>query len=134
MIALEAGTILEARHRYRLVRRLGHGSFGSVYQAECLDSGSASSEDAPPRDVAIKVLGATDDPDALTTMKRELAALRRIRHPRIPELYDDSLDGEVAFVVMAYYPAGSLADAWPMIGRLDVDQTWSRGTRIWLRE
>ncbi len=124
MIALDAGTILEAQYRYRLVRRLGHGSFGSVYQAQCLDNDGPGEDERPPRDVAIKVLGSTEQPEALTTMKRELAAMRRIRHSRIPTLYDYSLEGEVAFVVMAYYPAGSLADAWPLIGRLDVDQTW----------
>ncbi len=124
MIALDAGTILNARHRYRLIRRLGHGSFGSVYQAQCLDGDGSGRGDAPPRDVAIKVLGSTDHPEATTTMKRELAALRRIQHPRIPTLYDWSLEGDFAFVVMAYYPAGSLADAWPSIGHLDIDQTW----------
>jgi len=124
MMALETGTILQARYRYRLVRRLGHGGFGSVYQAHCLDREAGGREDTPPQEVAIKVLGSSRHADAMTTMKRELAALRRVRHSRIPALYDGSLEGEVAFVVMAYYPAGSLADARPWIGRLDVDQTW----------
>ncbi len=123
MIPLEPGTILEASQSYRLIRRLGHGSFGSVYQGERLDP-CHSAGDVPARDVAIKVLGSTDSPETVVAMKRELAALRRIEHPRIPSLYDYSLDGPVAFAVMEYFPAGSLADAWPLIGRLDVDQTW----------
>ncbi len=120
---IDVGTTLNAKYRYQLVRRLGKGSFGSVFQAECLDAIEALAE-APPRDVAIKVLGSTEDPNALSALKRELAALRRIRHPRIPVLYDFCLDGPVAFAVLEYFPGGSLSDAWSSIGRLDVDQTW----------
>jgi len=57
-------------------------------------------------------------------MKRELAALLAIHHDRIPKLYDWTLDGEQAFVTMQYFPAGSLADARPFMGRFDETQTW----------
>ncbi|MBW2294618.1 MAG: protein kinase [Deltaproteobacteria bacterium] len=122
-IDLEAGTVLQAKHRYRLIRRLGIGSFGSVYHGECLDACDGQMS-GPPPDVAIKVLGSTDRLKALNALKRELAALRRVGHPRIPTLHDFCLDGPVAFAVMEYFPAGSLADNWSFLGRLDVDQTW----------
>lgn len=117
----EPGTIVTARYRYRLIRRLGNGSFGSVFQAECLDR---SDNAAPSGDVAIKVLGSSDEPEVVSALKRELAALRLINHSQIPRLYDWSLDGQIAFAVMEYFPAGSLADVRSFIGRLDVDQTW----------
>jgi serine/threonine protein kinase len=118
------GNVLEARYRYRLVRRLGKGGFGSVFLADSIDA-SPLDPDAPPPQVAIKVIGTTTDLQARSSIKRELAALLAIRHDRIPKLYDWRLDGEHAFVAMQYYPAGSLADAWPFIGRFDEEQTCS---------
>lgn len=123
MLDLEPGTILEANFRYRLIRRLGNGSFGSVYHGECLDNQEHPTS-GPPPDVAIKVLGLTDHPRALGALKRELAALRRLEHPRIPTLFDFCLEGPVAFAVLEYFSVGSLADNWSFLGRLDVDQTW----------
>ncbi|MFT5444019.1 MAG: serine/threonine protein kinase, partial [Myxococcota bacterium] len=123
MLLLEPGTLLRGKHRYRLIRRLGNGSFGSVYLGECLDTHEGLSEEIP-REVAIKVLGANDDPAATTALKRELAALSRINDPRIPTLYDYCLEGPVSFAALEYFPSGSLADAWAFFGRLDVDQTW----------
>jgi serine/threonine protein kinase len=122
----ELGEVLESRGRYRLVRRLGRGGFGNVFLARCLDRrpDSALGPDPPPEQVAVKVLDTSSDPQALGSLKRELAALLTVRHDRIPALYDWRLDAEVAFVVMDYFPAGSLADALPFIGRLDEEQTF----------
>jgi serine/threonine protein kinase len=119
----EVGSIVEARYRYELVRRLGTGAFGSVFLGRCVD---VDPEDpyAPPDTVAVKILGAADDAQALTSIKRELSALRLIKHARIPKLFDWTLNGPLMFVVLEYYPAGSLADTRSFTGRLDVDQTW----------
>jgi serine/threonine protein kinase len=118
----EVGDILEARHRYRLVRRLGRGGFGSVFLADSLDS--QDRDDGPPPQVAVKVIGSTRNQHARSSLKRELAALLAIEHDRIPKLYDWSLDGNQAFVALEYFSAGSLADARPFMGRFDETQTW----------
>lgn len=118
----EIGDILEARYRYRLVQRLGHGGFGSVFLADSLDV--RDPDQGPPPQVAIKVIGSTGNEHARSSLKRELAALLAIEHDRIPTLYDWALDGERAFVALQYFPAGSLADARPFIGRFDEAQTW----------
>ena len=116
------GDVLQARHRYRLIRRLGQGGFGSVFLADSLDSDGASG--SPPPQVAIKVIGSTQNQNARSSLKRELAALLAIEHDRIPKLYDWSLEGDQAFVALQYFPAGSLADARPFMGRFDEPQTW----------
>jgi serine/threonine protein kinase len=122
-LVLGAGEELRGRFRYRIVRRLGRGGFGSVFEAVCLDAAEGV-PGAPPQQVAVKVLGRTGDAYALGSLKRELAALLAIQHDRIPTLYDWSLDGDLAFVVLQFFPGGSLADNWAFIGRLDEDQTF----------
>jgi serine/threonine protein kinase len=122
-IGPQPGDVVEARHRYRLEHRLGKGGFGSVFLACRLD-GPSSAAEAPPREVAVKVLGPATGEHARTTLKRELGALLSIEHPGIPRLYDWNVDSEPAFAVLEYFPAGSLSDVWPLIGRFDEEQTW----------
>ncbi len=117
-----AGDVLSGRYRYRLIRRLGKGGFGSVFLAETLETRNDS--ESPPSQVAVKVIGSARDPQARTSLKRELAALLSIRHDRIPKLYDWSLEGDQAFVTLQYFPAGSLADARPFLGPFNEEQTW----------
>ncbi|MCG8589360.1 MAG: serine/threonine-protein kinase [Proteobacteria bacterium] len=113
---------MTGRYRFQVLKQLGQGGFGSVYLARCLDAGAQ--QKAPPEHVAVKVLGEAKDPRALTSLKRELAALLAIEHDRIPRLYDWNLEGGHAFVALHYYPAGSLADRWAFLGRMDEDQVW----------
>jgi serine/threonine protein kinase len=120
----QPGDELQARFRYRVLRRLGRGGFGSVFLARCLDGTDSAVDDTPPKLVALKVMARPDDPQARSSLKRELAALLAVRHDRIPKLYDWNIDGETAFAAIQYFPAGSLADAWPFLGRLTSEQTW----------
>lgn len=120
----QPGDELQARFRYRVLRRLGRGGFGSVFLARCLDGEAKDAIDAPPKLVALKVMARPDDPQARNSLKRELAALLAVHHDRIPKLYDWNIDGDTCFAAIQYFPAGSLADAWPFLGRLTPDQTW----------
>jgi hypothetical protein len=103
------GTELRARFRYRLIKRLGRGSFGSVFFARCLDA-DARRDDSPPQKVAVKILGSTKGA-AVDLLRRELAAMIALEDDRIPRVYDWRLDGDHAFVVMQYYAEGSLREA-----------------------
>jgi len=124
LCAPQPGDELRGRYRYQVLRRLGRGGFGSVFLARCLDGAEAGDPDGPPKLVALKVMARPDDPKARNSLKRELAALLAVDHDRIPKLYDWSIDGETCFAAIQYYPAGSLADARPFLGRLSVEQTW----------
>jgi tetratricopeptide (TPR) repeat protein len=66
--------------RYRLIRLLGEGGMGAVYEAE---------QEEPRRTVALKVikLGLTS-PDRLRRFRRESQALARLQHPGIAQIYE----------------------------------------------
>ena len=116
------GSELRAKFRYRLIKRLGRGSFGSVFFARCLDH-DPRRDDSPPARVAIKILGAARK-NAPEMMRRELAAMLATNHDRIPRVYDWSLEDGCAYVVMQYFPAGSLRDLIPVEGPVAEETVW----------
>src|SRR5262249_3228131 len=71
---------LPALGRYRVVRVLGEGGMGTVYEAE---------QDNPRRTVALKVIraGLTSD-SLLKRFDREAQILGRLRHPGIAHVYE----------------------------------------------
>ena len=116
------GTELRSRFRYRLIKRLGRGSFGSVFFARCLDH-DPRRDDSPPDRVAIKILGSSRK-NATEMLRRELAAMLATRDRRIPRVYDWSLEEGCAYVVMQHFPAGSLRDLMPMEGHVAEETVW----------
>lgn len=106
------GERLQGTYTYVIGKRLGKGGFGSVYQGTC--------QDGLPKTVAIKIMDKDADRGRL---KRELSALLAVRHPRIPEVYDWSVDGTWPFVAMRYYPLGNLRHAIRDFGAFDEDRT-----------
>lgn len=66
--------------RYRIVRLLGEGGMGAVYEAE---------QEEPRRRVAIKVIRAgLATPERLRRFKHESQALGRLQHPGIAQIYE----------------------------------------------
>jgi hypothetical protein len=114
------GTQLEGRHHFRLMKRLGRGRFGSVFLARCLDAGAAPGE--PPERVAVKVFPCRRR--EVHALRRELAALLAIQHPRVPRLHDWSTQGRHAFVAMDLFEQGSLARRIAPDARPDEDDVW----------
>jgi tetratricopeptide (TPR) repeat protein len=66
--------------RYRIVRLIGTGGMGTVYEA---------AQVTPERTVALKVMvPGTLSPDAVHRFEREAALLARLRHPGIAQVFD----------------------------------------------
>lgn len=107
------GRLLDGR--YRLVRRLGAGGRGVVYEARHEEMG---------RSVAIKLLGAELDRagQALERFRREGRAAGRLLHPNVVVVHDFCLSGEEAYLVMELCEGGSLADELSRDGKLAFDR------------
>ncbi|MBI5489729.1 MAG: protein kinase [Deltaproteobacteria bacterium] len=91
---------------YRLRRLVGAGGMGSVYEAERLVTREC---------FAVKVISGhlASDPDGVLRFRREVKALRDIRHPNVVEIFDWYLpprgDARRPFIVMELLPGETLA-------------------------
>ncbi len=88
---------------YTIVRRLGAGAMGEVYQARHRHMG---------RDVAIKLLRTelTEESDVVARFFTEARATAAVRHPGIVEIFDCDLHRSGrAFIVMEYLAGEDLA-------------------------
>jgi len=80
----------EGTERYRIVRQLGEGGMGVVYEAEDGERGER---------VALKTFK-DRDPDRLLRLKNEFRALSEISHVNVVELYDLVVDADRTFFTM----------------------------------
>jgi tetratricopeptide (TPR) repeat protein len=68
--------------RYRIIRLVGEGGMGTVYEAE---------QEEPRRTVALKVIKlGLATPDRLRRFRQESHALARLQHPGIAQIYESS--------------------------------------------
>jgi tRNA A-37 threonylcarbamoyl transferase component Bud32 len=89
--------------RYRLVRQLGVGGMGEVWEADDTVLG---------RRVAVKVLVPELAGDARATRRfvREARATAQLTHPNVTRVYDFGRDGGVPYLVMELLEGDTLAD------------------------
>ncbi len=91
--------------RYRILRLLGEGGMGAVYEAE---------QDQPRRLVALKVIRAAwASPDLLRRFGQESQALGRLQHPGIAQIYESG-SAETEFGVQPFF-AMELIHGRPLI-------------------
>ncbi len=87
---------------YRLLGRIGEGGMGVVYLARGPDG----------HDVALKLLRpyVVGDDESRQRLAREVTSLRRVRSPRVAEVYDADPWGDTPYVVTRYVAGPSLHD------------------------
>ncbi|MBX3467210.1 MAG: serine/threonine protein kinase [Planctomycetes bacterium] len=88
---------------YRVVRLLGEGAMGKVYEAV---------QESLQRRVALKVLpdDFAQDPDAVTRFEREARAAAALVHPSIVPIYQFGCEGRTWFYAMEFVAGRSLRD------------------------
>ncbi|MBL8601134.1 MAG: serine/threonine protein kinase [Myxococcales bacterium] len=98
--------------RYRVVRRVGEGAMGSVFEAEHLDLG---------RRVALKVLRPEHvvSEESVRRFLREGRATSQLKHPNAVETYDVGFDNHSGWLVMEFLDGETLAQRLEREKRLD---------------
>jgi len=94
---------------YRLIRSLGEGNFSEVYLGEHIYSHTP---------VAIKLFHGPLIGEEAEEFLIRTAELSRLCHPHIVPILDFGIKDQIAFLVMAYIPHGTLRQRYP------------RGTRV----
>jgi serine/threonine protein kinase len=116
--SLAPGAILQ--NTYRIVRRVGGGGMGEVYEAR---------HDRLSGRYAVKVLGAdmAGHPEALLRFRREAQVTSSLQHPGIVQVIDfnETSDG-VPYLVMEYLDGGDLAEVIARAAPLPVRRVASR--------
>lgn len=101
--------------RYQLVREIGAGGMGRVFQAVDTETGRA---------VAAKVMNlhSENNLEALIRFHQEGALLSRLKHPNIVEVYGTFLEGETSSIIMELLEGSSL---WQILSveRLSLGRT-----------
>lgn len=94
------GTVLA--ERFRLVKLLGNGSYGSVFLADDMHLHCQ---------VALKILRADllQAPDATDKVRQEILVARTISHPNVIRVHDFYLSAEHAFFTMDYIDGCTMA-------------------------
>jgi serine/threonine protein kinase len=88
------------QNRYRVIRRLGHGGMGAVYEA--IDRRVSSV-------VALKETFAETDEER-RAFEREAKLLANLEHPAFPRVMDHFFEGEGQYLVMQLVPGNDLAE------------------------
>ena len=110
---LSAGSVIDD---FRIVREIGRGGMGVVYEAEQLSLG---------RRVALKVLppGLLAGKNTIDRFRREASAVARLSHPRIVAVHGLNQAGAIAYLAMEYIDGLDLAE---IIDRLRTARTHGR--------
>jgi CheY-like chemotaxis protein/tRNA A-37 threonylcarbamoyl transferase component Bud32 len=110
---IEPGDVID--DRYRVIRQIGRGGMGTVYQVEHKGLGKV---------VALKALRPLEEEAhlAITRFEREIAALTRIRHPNVICIHDAGLWRRIRYFTMDYVSGGTLHDRFRESPKFEVGE------------
>ncbi|MEQ1904310.1 MAG: protein kinase [Pirellulaceae bacterium] len=103
-------------HGYQIIREIGRGGMGRVYEAKELESG---------RHVALKVLTselAHQEPEMLERFIQEGRLAAKISHPRSVFVYQAGFQDQRPFIAMELMPGRTLQDELKAVGKLSVQR------------
>ncbi len=116
----EASTVVETNgegkpRRYRLIKKIGQGGMGIVYQAE---------DSVLNRVVAYKVLppSVKEQPKVLSSFLREARIAASLSHPNIVAVYDAGHESGDLYIVMEYVDGISLKERLQQVAPLPHDE------------
>jgi hypothetical protein len=111
---LEAGTVVE--NRYRVIKELGSGGMGTVYEVERVTDG---------KHFALKALAGGGDAQARARFAREAQIVANVNHPNVVSIVDvDVAKSGFIFLVMELVESGTtLSD----VRRRNRDVPWTLG-------
>ncbi|MCS6885096.1 MAG: serine/threonine-protein kinase [Acidobacteriota bacterium] len=100
--------------KYKIVRKLGQGGMGQVYQGEHL---------LLERQVAVKFLKSELEVDERVAARfmREAKTAAKLEHPHAVTIYDYGIQDELAYIVMEYISGKSLREWLSRHGRCDLE-------------
>jgi serine/threonine protein kinase len=109
--------------RYRLMRRIGAGGMGTVWEAE---------DRVLRRRVAVKILAESlcGNAGIAARFEREAQAAGRLTHPNIAQVFDYGEDDGCPYIVLELVPGSTLRQILDARGRLPGDEVAAVGTQI----
>lgn len=110
--------------KYKIIREVGRGATATVYLAE---------NPFYPQPVALKYISFKDrakdeakwNRRLLKLLRAEEAAAQKLDHPNIIKIYEVVIEADEAYIVMEYFPGGSLEDYCTFEKMLPVHRTTS---------
>ena len=97
---------------YRLIRRVGTGGMGMVYEAE---------QESPRRRVALKMLrGGAVNASSLRRFAQEIEVLAQMRHPGIAQIFDAGSHEGMPYFAMEYFEEAAPLTSYAKDGAVSV--------------
>lgn len=108
---------------YEIERKIGAGGMGTVYLGRHVETGLVA---------AVKVLPTmlAREPGFVARFNREIAALKKLSHPNVVELFDSGVDGETYYYAMEYVDGDTLTSRLKRDKRIPWRETIDIGVQI----
>lgn len=113
--------------RYEVIRELGKGAMGVVYEGRDPNIGRRVAIKTARREV-VEASGMADE--MMERFLREAQAAGALSHPNIITIYDAAEENGIAYIAMEYLEGGDLGDVMESKKRLDMDEIVEIGASI----